>query len=57
MSEITFDPQLPDPPPVVIVDFHTWLAGSSLRYQRRPCSCGCQDKPTSQEEFIFENAS
>lgn len=56
MSTITFDPQIADEPPVVVVDFQTWLAGQSLRYQRRSCSCGCQDpKPTL--EFEFENAS
>lgn len=45
VSEITFDPQIIDPPPgAVITDFHTWLAGQAKRYERRLCSCGCQDR-------------
>lgn len=45
MSEIEFDPQIPDPPPgATVTVFQTWLAGQAERYQRRLCSCGCLQK-------------
>lgn len=45
MSQIEFDPQLPpEPLGATITDFHKWLAGQVPPYQRRPCSCGCQQK-------------
>lgn len=56
MSSLTFEHGIEDAPAPLVVDFHTGLAGSSVRYKRRLCSCGCQDpKPTL--EFEFEDAT